>query len=539
MKILIIDGYVDEPTCLGVPFNISTYPRYVAGAARVAEAKKIDYLTIEQLRNKNYRIDNYDLAIIIAGNPVPGKYLGGLPIKLYEFSEIAKNNPSLEFIVGGPISYENINFANTNIRIVNGDIEMVAYNYFTNSNAKNNTRNIDSLNRFAIEGAFIVEQHPRFPDLIIEIETGRGCPRKQHCSFCVEGLFPIDYREPKDIIDEMAKFSQIGIKHFRMAKQADLYTYGSSLSVWKQGFPQPNTAKIQELFSEIRNKISDIQTLHIDNVNPGTIARFPDETYKITQTIAKYNTPGDVAAFGMESADPTVIQANNLKATPLQMKEAIAMINDVGSAREQGIPKLLPGINIIKGLTAESRDTFRLNYEFLLDVLQSDLLLRRINIRQITLTPTTPIFNSSRPDKKQQKKLDAIFKNYRKKIRDHIDLPMLKKVFPVGTVFHNTIVEQNRGDWSLARNIGTYPIVINIPKIFTPLSKLSVFVIGHRERSLVGLPYPLDLRTVSLSELKQIPGLRKKAGVLMTKETLRKSDLAESTIFEKIKEYLL
>ena len=32
LKIALLDGYVDEPTCLGVPPYISPYPRYIAGS---------------------------------------------------------------------------------------------------------------------------------------------------------------------------------------------------------------------------------------------------------------------------------------------------------------------------------------------------------------------------------------------------------------------------------------------------------------------------------------------------------------------------
>ncbi len=34
MKVVILDGYVDEPSNFGVPPYISPYPRYVAGAVR-------------------------------------------------------------------------------------------------------------------------------------------------------------------------------------------------------------------------------------------------------------------------------------------------------------------------------------------------------------------------------------------------------------------------------------------------------------------------------------------------------------------------
>ena len=52
MKALIIDGYVDEPSCLGVPPYLSPYPRYIAGALRERglHEKDIHYYTIDTLR---------------------------------------------------------------------------------------------------------------------------------------------------------------------------------------------------------------------------------------------------------------------------------------------------------------------------------------------------------------------------------------------------------------------------------------------------------------------------------------------------------
>ena len=47
-KYLIIDCYVDEPSCLGVPPYISPYPRYIASFL-ASKSEKIIYLTIDDL----------------------------------------------------------------------------------------------------------------------------------------------------------------------------------------------------------------------------------------------------------------------------------------------------------------------------------------------------------------------------------------------------------------------------------------------------------------------------------------------------------
>ncbi|MDP3563793.1 MAG: radical SAM protein, partial [Methanoregula sp.] len=46
---VILDGYVDEPACLGVPPYVSPYIRTVAGAL-IAHGYTVQYLTIDQLR---------------------------------------------------------------------------------------------------------------------------------------------------------------------------------------------------------------------------------------------------------------------------------------------------------------------------------------------------------------------------------------------------------------------------------------------------------------------------------------------------------
>ena len=82
MKIAILDGYVDEPSCLGVPPYISPYPRYIYGMLKKLGFNAI-YTTIDALR-ENYRLKrslyDFDLVIVIAGMVVPGKYIGGKPL---------------------------------------------------------------------------------------------------------------------------------------------------------------------------------------------------------------------------------------------------------------------------------------------------------------------------------------------------------------------------------------------------------------------------------------------------------------------------
>src|SRR5512136_1187256 len=78
MRALVLDGYTDEPACLGVPPFISPYARLAFGALRSAGAE-VGYATIDQWRSGGLDLDRYGLLAIIRNIAVPGKYLRGMP----------------------------------------------------------------------------------------------------------------------------------------------------------------------------------------------------------------------------------------------------------------------------------------------------------------------------------------------------------------------------------------------------------------------------------------------------------------------------
>ena len=116
---------------------------------------------------------------------------------------------------------------------------------------------------------------------------------------------------------------------------------------------------------------------------------------------------------------------------------------------------------------------------------------------------------------------------------------MIRKIFPAGILIIDLVVEDNRGDWSLARPLASYPITVNIPRNLKVLSRTDVFIIDYRERSLVGLSAPFDIRNASLQELKQIPGISRKAGEIFIRKDKSSESLSVSPIFEKIKQHLI
>ncbi|TFH08988.1 MAG: radical SAM protein [Candidatus Thorarchaeota archaeon] len=531
----LIDGYVDEPTVLGVPPYVSIYPRYVAGSIWTNSPKtQVHYQTIDQIRksfeNAQRQWSKMDLLILIAGMIVPGKYIGGTPISVRE-ARILFSSPLLEDIPkilvgpwasfgcgiqGGKVALSSEVLAPPFDYIIKGDAEIVLAQVFDPSiglesaNLETTRESASEIEPYTIKGAQIVTQHPGFSNkyIICEIETYRGCPRflTGGCSFCVEPSYGIpQQRKVNDIVKEIESLHKLGVGAFRLGHQADLFTYGSQ-EIGEYEFPTPNVNAIDELFSKIRNVAPDLDVLHIDNVNPGTIARHPEESKKVAKAIMKYHTAGDVAAFGVESTDPEVIRRNNLKGDVDEMIEAVRIMNEVGGKREsRGLPHLLPGINLLYGLPGESKKTLEHNMNFLEQILDEGLILRRINVRQVIGLHGTNL----EPTSGKGIKRNQFFK-HKQEIRDHIDVAMIKRVAPPGTILQSVFLDVEDGNSYLLRQLGTYPLLCHMAKDTSGLIPKDVFVVDHGPRSLTVLPHPFRPQQASLSQWKSIPGIGSK-----------------------------
>jgi radical SAM superfamily enzyme with C-terminal helix-hairpin-helix motif len=524
LRITILDGYVDEPTCLGVPPYISTYVRYVAGALVAAgiPQESISYVAIDELRKEEEKrelLKESDIIFLISGMTVPGRYLGGKPITEREIEEIGEL-PAYK-VVGGPVTFgfalqggvraKPLLFEGFDL-VCKGDVELAAYyvgKYLVEgrelpSGVFTQRRTAAHVDRFAPLGAFIVKQHFYYPYVICEIETFRGCERKHHCSYCTEGFYGSPQeRDPRKIVEEVRALWEQGVRYFRIGRQPNILGYRAKPTEGE--FPVPNSELICNLFRQIR-EVGEIKTLHIDNVNAGTIDAYPEESRKALSCIAQYDTEGDVAPFGLETADEEVIKKNFLKVSPEGIKKAIRIVNEVGAfkEREDGLYKLLPGINFLVGLPGETKRTFEKNKEFLLSILEEGLLLRRINIRQVMVFEGTPI---SEMTKRPKTKFRKEFEKFKQWVREEVDLPMMKKVFPVGTVIRDVLLEAHDGEHTLGRQIGSYPILVRIPERLSLFKTVNVVVVGHRERSVIGIPIPIDINKVSHKLLTYLPGV--------------------------------
>jgi radical SAM superfamily enzyme with C-terminal helix-hairpin-helix motif len=522
---IVLDGYVDEPACLGVPPYIAPHARSVAGVLSL-HGYRVTYHTIDQVRKDPhllFSLDRADLVVMVAGVTVPGKYLAGTPATLAEVEQVGSTLRHPRTLLGGPILFGSApgGGARATRRDIAGFSVLLegspaaALDSYLSGGGPAAEGDYRRFSEWLVAGAPVIGQHPSFPHLMCELETATGCSRAVTggCSFCTEPFYgPPRFRTAEEIAAEVAALAAHGARHFRLGRQPDILTYG----VTGGEFPRPDPGKLRDLFSRVRRAAPDLLTLHIDNVNPGTIARHEEASREALGAIIGGHTPGDVAAFGMETADPAVVTANNLKASPDEVLQAIRVVNEVGGMRREGIPELLPGLNFIAGLAGETGETFRLNGEFLARVLAGGLLVRRVNIRRLMAFPGTRAY-----DENTLGQHDRLFRRFKEQVRRDFDRPMIAKVFPLGTILRRVIVEQ-AGPLSYGRQMGSYPVLVGIPLPLPERTVLDAIVVDWGMRSITALPYPVEVNRLPLRALAWIPGIgKKRAGALAAARPFR------------------
>lgn len=510
----ILDGYVDEPACLGVPPYISPYIRTVAGVLD-EHTFSVRYLTIDQLRADPLHLNALnaaDIVVMIAGATVPGKYLGGTPASLTEIQQVGRALSRPKKLIGGPIRFgyapeggqKAIRQAITGFDALLPGEPAIALDEYLHGSTVGGNLDYARTDPWSVSGSAIIRQHPDFPFVMCELETARGCSHGATggCSFCTEPFYGTPkYRSIGGVADEVGALYLHGARHFRVGRQPDILVYGAGGGE----FPSPRPERVEKLFSSIRRAAPDLKTLHIDNTNPATIARHEDAAREALRSIVRYHTTGDVAAFGMETADPAVTAANNLKALPDEVFRAIEVVNEVGNVRRDGIPELLPGLNFVCGLLGETTRTYDLNEQFLSRVLASGLMVRRVNIRQLMPFQGTPAY-----EKNTLGQHDRRFRAFKEFVRKKIDFPMLQRLFPQGTVLRDVRIEAG-GELSFGRQMGSYPLLVGIPIPLAVKTVLDVVVVDWGMRSVTALPAPIRINELPASALKWMPGISKKA----------------------------
>jgi radical SAM superfamily enzyme with C-terminal helix-hairpin-helix motif len=479
----ILDCYTDEAAGLGVPPYLGTYPRYIAGHLN----QDVNYLTVDDLRlykkynlkikvpkpsektnistynlTVNYKnikkiLEETDTLIVILGVHVPGKYLSAVPGTLNEIIPMIHDLACKKILTGpaifGTQLFGGKLFEKADLKVFD-KVDHLMFNL-----------KYKDVKDYAIAGAQIVKQIP--DKRMIEIEAGHGCDIG-HCSFCTEPIKnKVEFREKEDVLKEIIEFYNLGCRFFRLGKQTCFYTLPKAI----------------ELLKDIWKNCPDIKVLHIDNVNPVKVVS--DKQHEITKAVVKYCTSGNIAAFGVESFDMEVVKQNTLNTSPKIAYEAIKIINKHGAERgKDGMPKFLPGINIIFGLLGETKNTNNENMRWLRKIYDDNLMLRRINIRQAAIFEGTQLFNEAKD--KFLKKNKKYYWKWRNDIRQNIDFPMLQRITPLGTILKNCYAEIYDGNTTFCRQFGTYPLIVGVKKRI-PLKKFyNLEITGHMLRSLTG-----------------------------------------------------
>ncbi|MBQ2486302.1 MAG: radical SAM protein, partial [Candidatus Methanomethylophilus sp.] len=436
-RVVLIDGYIDDPAALGVPPYISPMIRAVAGAA-VDAGGEVTYLSVDMLR-QGHQIPDADVTVLLSGNTVPGKYLRSMPMSLKEIREYLPKMKGWK-LIGGSSAYapeaEGFDFR------IHKDLAASLYDGMTGKEVRERFRTLDEWNRWMLLGADIVKEHQDFPQpLMVEIESYRGCHRYASggCSFCIEPTKgkPL-MRQPEDILAEARRLRELGVCNIRVGGQTCIVSYGSE--DFSSGVPRPVPSKVRQLFEGL--KALGFEHISVDNANPAVIATYPEESSEIIRILADNCSSGNVLALGLESADPAVREANNLNSTADQVLEAIRIINRYGAERgPTGLPKILPGLNIICGLEGETFETYGIDMDFLQRVVDEGLMVRRINIRQVIGSRRE--FHVKMNEKR--------FKKFKERVREDIDHPLLERMIPLGTVLTGVYAEIHEGNISFGR----------------------------------------------------------------------------------------
>jgi radical SAM superfamily enzyme with C-terminal helix-hairpin-helix motif len=164
------------------------------------------------------------------------------------------------------------------------------------------------------------------------------------------------------------------------------------------------------------------------------------------------------------------------------------------------MPKLLPGLNFIRGLDGESPATDAMDLEFLRQLKAEGLLFRRINIRQVN-----PV---RKPFKARVSK--ARFQEFKRAVREQFDQPWLQEVAPVGTVLKDVFTEVRDGKMTYGRQVGTYALLAGFVEDVPLRAWLDAVVVSHGYRSVGVLRHPVEINRLPLRALEVLPGVGRK-----------------------------
>ncbi|WP_405775552.1 radical SAM protein [Streptomyces sp. NBC_01538] len=497
--VVILDCYTVEPSGLGVPPYLSAYVRQAYAALRRARPDaEVKYVTIDDVRwclaggrplaepplsdrltysatvNRDKAVEllrDADMVVVVAGDKVPSVHLHAVNGSQDDIARAMACVRGRRFLLGPmatwalsePASWAGLFDAVHTHTVTSGGLGL----------GSSTPAPYGQLEADRSSFAGLVEQMPWAA--VAELELYRGCTRKAFCRFCNEpGKAPtVAHRTVEDVLAEAGQLYDAGVRHFRLGQQTCFFSY--------QGRSEE---AIRALLSGIRERCPQLEMLHIDNADPLAVAAPVGR--RIAAAVAELCTEGNCAPMGIESFDPAVIERNTLTCTEDVLLRAVEHVNEAGAERGAGgLPKLLPGLNLIYGLPGETHATHLANLKALQRIYDAGLMCHRTNVRLARAFPGTPLAD-------EEASLEGLpsaehFSTWKTDIDQIWDRPMKERVYPAGLEIpgvHAYFVDEH-GTWF--RRLGSYAIQIIEPGAVVPVgTPADITVTGHAPRVIYG-----------------------------------------------------
>ncbi|MFI0242824.1 radical SAM protein [Streptomyces sp. NPDC016845] len=497
--LVILDCYTVEPSGLGVPPYLSAYVRQAYATLRRARpAADVRYVTIDDVRwclaggrptvkaplsdrwtysatvNRDKAVEllrDAEAVIVVAGDKVPSVHLHAVNGSQDDIARALACVRGRRYLLGPMATWalsEPASWA--------GLFDAVHTHTVTSSALALGSRSpapYEQLEADRSSFAGLIEQMPWPP--VAELELYRGCTRKAFCRFCNEPAKSpvVAHRSVDDVLAETVQLYVAGVRHFRLGQQTCFFSY--------QGRSE---GAIRALLEGIRERCPDLQMLHIDNADPLAVAAPVGK--RIAAAVADLCTEGNCAPMGIESFDPAVIERNTLTCTEEILLRAVEHVNEAGGGRGTGgLPKLLPGLNLIYGLPGETHATHLANLNALRRIYDAGLMCHRTNVRVARAFPGTPLAEEATSP--QELPSAAHFETWKADIDQIWDRPMKQRVYPAGLNIpgvHAYFVDE-RGTWF--RRLGSYAIQIIDQGATVPVgTPADITVTGYAPRVIYG-----------------------------------------------------
>ncbi|MFD8970386.1 radical SAM protein [Streptomyces sp. NPDC059568] len=440
---------------------------------RPSNPPQSDPLTYSATLNRDNAIQllrDAEVVVVVAGDAVPSVHLHAVNGSLEEIARALACARGRRYLLGplstyalaSPSQYAGLFDAVHTHTITAGDLHL----------GSRHPAGYAQMQRERDSFAGLVEQMSWRP--IAELELYRGCTRRKFCDFCNEPAKSplVAFREVEDVVEEAAQLYAAGVRNFRLGQQTCFFSYRNR-----------NEDAIRAVLGGIRERCPELEVLHIDNADPLAVAAPVGR--RIAKLVADYCTEGNCAPMGIESFDPAVIERNTLTCTPEILTRAIEHVNEAGADRGPGgLPKLLPGLNLVYGLPGETHGTHVANLRGLAGILDAGLLCHRTNVRLARAFPDTPLaaLGELAPPPSAEH-----FASWKADIDHTWDRPMKERVYPTGLRvpgLHSYFIGRGGTWW---RRLGSYSIQIVERGAAVPLGTTADLVVtGHAPRVIYG-----------------------------------------------------